>query len=78
VDNIHQLALNQLVSQPTQFHPGTEPHPLDLLLKNEASMVESIEHCSGLGKSDHVCIKFTLNCFPTSQSNNKNQLFPYK
>jgi len=77
VDTIHQLALNQLVSQPTRFRPGTEPHLLDLLLTNEASMVESIEYCSGLGKSDHVCIKFTLNCFPTSQSNNKSQLFSY-
>jgi len=26
-----------------------------------------------LGKSDHVCIKFSSNCFPTSHNSSKNQ-----
>ena len=67
--------LDQLISQPTRFHVGTEPHLLDLLLTNETNMVNNIEYCSGLGKSDHVCIKFMLNCFQTSQ--NRSQPFTY-
>jgi len=62
VDTIHYEALSQLVSQPTQFCIGSEPHLLDLLLTNEVNMVENIEYCSSLGKSDHVCVKFLVNC----------------
>ena len=40
-----------------------QPSLLDLILTNEAGMIESLDYCSGLGKSDHVLIKCQLACY---------------
>ena len=77
VDTIHHEALSQLVSQPTRFRIGSEPHLLDLLLTNEVNMVENIEYCSSLGKSDHVCVKLLVNCFPANQDGTQSFTYNY-
>ena len=44
----------QLVTQPTRFRLGAEPHILDLILSNEEAMVHNIKYTTGLGNSDHI------------------------
>ena len=33
------------------------------MLSNEGGMVYNLTHHSGLGNSDHTCLKFNLNCY---------------
>ena len=55
--------LTQQVNQPTRFRPGETPHILDLILTNEDGMVNHLFHEAGLGKSDHVILRFELACY---------------
>ena len=48
--------LNQLVAQPTRYREGQKPTLDDLVLVNDANLVEDIEYKPPLGNSDHVCI----------------------
>lgn len=59
--------LRQQVSQPTRFRPGETPHILDLILANEDGMVRNLKHEAGLGKSDHVILRFDLFCYTCQQ-----------
>ena len=34
--------------------------------------LDNIEYCSGLGKSDHVCVKFSVDCSPTNQDRTRS------
>ena len=47
----------------TRFRVGTEPSVLDLLFINEENMTNSVTHKPGLGKSDHLQLGFTFNCY---------------
>ena len=60
---IQDLFLFQHVTEPTRFREGTSPSLLDLILTNEEGMVVSVDHCPGLGKSDHVILKCILSCY---------------
>ena len=51
------------VTEPTRFREGVRPSLLDLILTNEEGMVAGLEHCPGLGKSDHVLLKCKLFCY---------------
>ena len=55
--------LKQHVTQPTRFRPGETPHILDLIVTNEDGMAQNIHHEAGLGKSDHVILRFDLCCY---------------
>ena len=47
----------------TRYRGGFEPSLLDLVFTNEENMIESINHMSGLGKSDHLQLEFIFNCY---------------
>ena len=57
-DTVQDGVLFQHVHEPTRFRPGSAPH---ILFTNEENMVESINYCSGLGSSDHLCLNFFTN-----------------
>ena len=64
---LNDCFLTQHVTQPTRFRPGETPHILDLILTNEDGMIKNIVHESGLGKSDHVILRFELACYTYQQ-----------
>jgi len=61
---MQDCVLFQLVTQPTRFRLGTEPHILDILM-NEEAMVCNTKYTASLGNSDCICIQFSLICTAT-------------
>ena len=62
LDTIQGYYLHQHVFQPTRYRDGDDPGIFDLILSNEEGMVYNLTHHSGLGNSDHACLKFNLSC----------------
>lgn len=52
--------LHQHVNFPTRFRQGNTPGILDLIFTNEEGMVQNLHSTPGLGKSDHIILKFSL------------------
>ena len=52
--------LHQHVTFPTRFRHGNTPSVLDLIFTNEEGMVRNLCSGPGLGKSDHVVLRFSL------------------
>ena len=66
---IRDCFLYQHVKENTRYRAGSEPSLLDLLLTNEENMINSVSYMPGLGKSDHLQLMFTFNCYTeTSQT----------
>ena len=63
VNTIHDCFLFQHFKKPTRYREGETPNIFDLVLTNEEGMIDTIDHCSGLGKSDHECLIFELKCY---------------
>ena len=75
LEGIKDCFLFQHVREPTRFREGQTPSILDLILTNEENMVEKIDYQPSLGKSDHVVLSFTLNCFIEGVINPKKYNF---
>ena len=60
---VRDCFLYQHVKNYTRYRSGFEPSLLDLVFTNEENMIESINHMSGLGKSDHLQLEFIFNCY---------------
>ena len=58
--------LYQHVRECTRYRAGDEPSVLDLLFTNEENMINSITYKPGLGKSDHLQLEFSFNCYTES------------
>ena len=71
LDTIQGCYLHQHVFQPTKYREGDDPGILELILGNEEGMVYNLTHHSGLGNSDHTCLKFHLNCYQQITKMNK-------
>ena len=52
--------LHQHVNFPTRFRHGNTARILDLIFTNEEGMVQNLTSAAGLGKSDHVILKFSV------------------
>ena len=63
LEGIKDCFLFQHVREPTRFRESQTSSILDLNLTNEENMVEKIDYQPSLGKSDHVVLSFTFNCF---------------
>ena len=53
------MSRNQLVTEKGKHRTNLR----DLVLTNEEGMVDTIDHYSGLGKSDNECLIFELKCY---------------
>ena len=62
VNTIQNCFLYQHTRKPTRYRAGETSNVLDLVITNEEGMVTSINHCPGIGKSDHECLIFDLKC----------------
>ena len=60
---IRDCFLYQHVKNNTRYRTGSEPSLLDLILTNEEDMINIINYMPGLGKSDHLQLQFTYNCY---------------
>ena len=67
LEAMNDCYLIQHVSNPTRYRPGATPHILDLILTNEDGMIRNLQHEAGLGKSDHVILRFDLLCYTHQQ-----------
>ena len=63
METLQDLFLKQHVTEPTRYRHCEEPNLLDLIITNEAGMVEDLSYHPALGDSDHCCMKFKLNCY---------------
>ena len=63
--------LFQHVNTPTRYREGNVSSVLDLIFTNEEEMVTDLEFLPGLGKSDHLVLAFTLNCYTVEQQNQR-------
>ena len=65
---VHECLLFQHVLYPTRFREGEMSNTLDLILTNEEHMVSALDYQPGLGKSDHVVLRFRLACYASRVS----------
>ena len=65
VSIIQDCMLFQHVTSPTRYREGEAPSMLDLLFTNEDGMISGLEYLPGLGKSDHIVLRFCFNCYST-------------
>ena len=49
-------------SERTPHRENETPNILDLVLSSEESMISDLDYLPPLGESDHVCMKFRVNC----------------
>ena len=73
-ESIKDTYLIQHIKENTRYRSGNQPSLLDLILTNEEDMVSDLEYLPGLGKSDHVSLTFTYNCFIEAAFNNFKKL----
>ena len=67
--NYKDWFLYQHVTQPTHFRAQQNANILDLIMTNEADMVDELHYGEPIGKSHHVVLDWLCNCYgPESQS----------
>ena len=66
--------LFQHVVHPTRYREGVSPSVLDLILTNEEGMIRNLVYRSGLGKSDHAILRFSLTCYSPPLVSRANKL----
>ena len=60
------------VKEPTRYREGNESSVLDLIFTNEEDMVTDIKFLSGLGKSDHLVLDFSLLYYTEEETETHN------
>ena len=65
--------LTQHVEESTRFRHGQTPSLLDLILSNEAGLVEDLKYLAPIGLSDHALLAFSVKCFPTGYQHAPHQ-----
>ncbi len=67
--------LTQHINKPTRVRGTDKPSILDLLLTNDAKIIQNIEYHSPLGKSDHSVLKFDILCYSKVQQYKKMKYY---
>ena len=71
---IKDCFLFQHVREPLRYRSQNVPSILDLILTNEENMVSKLQYKPGLGKSDHLVLEFTYNCYIRSNESPQKNL----
>ncbi|KAK2723650.1 hypothetical protein QYM36_002110 [Artemia franciscana] len=58
--SVANLALTQLIDQPTRYRDGQNPTTLDLVFTNNLDTVISIKYLPAIGSSDHNYVMFSV------------------
>ena len=64
IDTLRDNFLHQHVNIPTRFRHGQNPTLDDLILSSTEDMIQDITYSDPLGKSDHLCLAFTIDVMP--------------
>ena len=64
LNTVQDCFLHQHIQYPTRYRHGQEPSILDLILTNEEGLVKNVKYLPGLWKSDHICLRFQVICYP--------------
>ena len=64
---VQEEAWTQHVCEPTRYPTGHRPCSLDLEPTNESHLVDNIQMCEPLGKSDHMVLDFEYICYWTGK-----------
>jgi ribonuclease P/MRP protein subunit RPP40 len=72
------LAMNQQVTEFTRVRQGQQPSMLDYVFTDEQNMVELINYEVPLGKSDHVCLQWTVSLERPNSKENQTKLNYWK
>jgi len=67
IECVNDSYLYQHVNEPTRYREGNNPSLLDLVMTNESNMIDTIDYLHPLGKSDHIMLNFTFNCYTSEQ-----------
>ena len=70
--------LFQHVREPIRYRSQNVPNILDLILTNDEDMVSNLIYKPGLGKSYHVILEFTYNCYIESSDYSYNKFNCFK
>ena len=71
---VQDSMLFQHVTQPTRYREGDTPRSLDLLFTNEEGMLSDLCYLPGIGKSDHLVLRFDMRCYTYRTSDNPERL----
>ena len=71
VNSLKDVYMTQHVSEPTRGRDGQQPSILDLIISNDPDIVSNIIYESPLGRSDHACVLFDINCSTINKHQNK-------
>ena len=77
IDCLQDNYLHQLIDFDTRYRIGQRPSLLDLVITNDDSLIEEVKWSSPLGKSDHVNIFFTMDCFLPDNKRDDKERFLY-
>ncbi len=64
IDTLQDNFMYQHVDQPTRYRIGQTPTLDDLILSSTKDLIQDITYSDPLGKSDHICITFTIDVDP--------------
>ena len=75
LDTCKDAYLIQHQSENTRYRHNQKPSLIDLVLSNKEELVENIDTCAGLGKSDHCTLIIKLACSGNSKQHIPRPLF---
>lgn len=63
LDLMHDFFLFQHIREATRSRLGEMENTLDLVFTNEEGMLSNLEYRPGLGRSDHLSLRFRIRCY---------------
>ncbi|MCP3849730.1 MAG: hypothetical protein GY694_05770, partial [Gammaproteobacteria bacterium] len=77
IETLREAFLVQHVDKPTRHMLGQKANILDLVITKTTEDVLSIDHCSHIGKSDHLLLKITTDIRKSKVDNSNDLRFNY-
>ena len=69
---VRDTYFSQHVTKPIRYREGNESSVLVFIFTNEEDMVTDIKFLSGLGKSDHLVLDFSILCYIEEETETHN------
>jgi endonuclease/exonuclease/phosphatase family metal-dependent hydrolase len=63
LETLRDNYFSQHVDKPTRYRPDQVPSLLDLIIANDENFVSDVSYTPPLGKSDHIVLIFTIQCY---------------
>ena len=60
LNSVANIALTQLIDEPTHYRDGQNPTTLDLVFTNNPDTVTSLKYLPAISSSDHNCVMFLV------------------